>query len=225
MSYYTIINGEGTIESQAQTEVEAMRRAQEQADEHGESFFVSGPGIETDDEDDTDLGVEVEPSQMTIEMTLGADWGCDHTDEDGNAYARVLEHAIAQAFPRAEVSVSYSSRDPNDRIDADSGIADEIRDAVLPRAWELFCARNFDANATIAALKVTAKTLALETTKGTHTGTLREICEWQSEYQGGFETLVLADDERIDVSDVEWDAENIEATEAAVIDAITRASR
>lgn len=58
---YTIINGEGTSEHHAQTERDAYRLAQDLANDHGESYFVSKKGDELDG--DENLGDEVAPTQ------------------------------------------------------------------------------------------------------------------------------------------------------------------
>lgn len=61
MSHYTIINGDGTIEMQAESRERAFVVASEMATERGEPFFVSGPGIATDPDDDDDIGEQVDP--------------------------------------------------------------------------------------------------------------------------------------------------------------------
>lgn len=61
MTTYTVINGEGTIEMQADSREQAFAVASEMATEHDEPFFVSGPGIATDPDDDDDIGEQVDP--------------------------------------------------------------------------------------------------------------------------------------------------------------------
>ena len=51
----------------------------------------------------------------------------------------------------------------------------------------------------------------ISTTKGTHTGTLREVCAWQAEYQGGFATV-----DGVDVDTVDFDADDLSECVAEV---------
>ena len=41
----------------------------------------------------------------------------------------------------------------------------------------------------------------IETTKGSHEGTLEEVWAWQEEHQGSFASLVLPTGERVDVAE------------------------
>ena len=61
---------------------------------------------------------------------------------------------------------------------------------------------------------MTTTTYTISTAKGTNTGTLRAVCEWQTEMQGAFATISCGDIE-IDVDGVDFDAEEIELAVAA----------
>lgn len=65
-------------------------------------------------------------------------------------------------------------------------------------------------NATIARA-LTLGSLTISTTKGSHTGTLAEVCAWQAEHQGA-----IADVCGVDVSDIDFDGDDIDAAIAAV---------
>ena len=58
-------------------------------------------------------------------------------------------------------------------------------------------------------------THTITTAKGTHTGTLAEVCRWQAEYQGAY-----ADIDGVDVSGIEMDLDDVDAAVAAVRAAI-----
>lgn len=61
----------------------------------------------------------------------------------------------------------------------------------------------------------------ITTTKGSHTGSLRAICAWQAEMQGGMASIEV-DGETYDVSDVEFDGGEMDDTIAAVTKAVSR---
>lgn len=65
-------------------------------------------------------------------------------------------------------------------------------------------------------------TATIETTKGTHTGTIRSCVAWQREMQGAMATLVVGD-LRVDVDGIDYGAESVEADIAATLAAIEAA--
>ena len=70
-------------------------------------------------------------------------------------------------------------------------------------------------------MNATQNTVAkLTTTKGSTTGTIREICEWQAEMQGAFADLEI-ESESYDVSGVVFDREEIDQSVSAVLAVIT----
>jgi hypothetical protein len=67
----------------------------------------------------------------------------------------------------------------------------------------------------------TQATYTITTTKGAHTGTLREVCAWQSEQQGGMASIEVGG-ESYDVDAIDFDAADLDAAERAVREAIER---
>lgn len=73
MSNYTISTGEGGELGTVQGSLsEARRSAQESANERGETVYLSGPGIDVDEDDDTDIGEAFAPtaSKPTISISF-----------------------------------------------------------------------------------------------------------------------------------------------------------
>ncbi len=58
---------------------------------------------------------------------------------------------------------------------------------------------------------------SIETAKGDFHGTIEDVCAWQAEYQGPFASLILEDGTEVDVDDIEFRADDIEGTVAAVM--------
>lgn len=76
-----------------------------------------------------------------LSITVGADWGCEHSIEDGENYAAFAQQYLAQAFGGVTVEVEYDDNHiGRDAISA--GWADldksEVRE-VLQQAWDAFC--------------------------------------------------------------------------------------
>lgn len=63
-------------------------------------------------------------------------------------------------------------------------------------------------------------TYTIETVKGRSSGTLHDVCTWQAEHQGAYATLVMPSGETVDVSGIEFNAEEIETTMDEVRDQI-----
>ena len=55
------------------------------------------------------------------------------------------------------------------------------------------------------------ETVTIETAKGSHTGSLKDVCAWQGRVQGAFATIGT-----LDVDAVDFDAEDIGSTKWAV---------
>ena len=63
----------------------------------------------------------------------------------------------------------------------------------------------------------------ITTAKGSYTGTLRAVCDWQSEHQGARAVIAFGSVE-VDVDDVDFDADdlsNVVATVRALFAAVT----
>lgn len=62
----------------------------------------------------------------------------------------------------------------------------------------------------------------INTAKGTHTGTLREVCAWQAEMQGSYARITV-DALEVDVDDIDFDGEDLDAAVTIVQRAIDAA--
>jgi hypothetical protein len=70
-------------------------------------------------------------------------------------------------------------------------------------------------------MTITASSLAsISTANGNHTGTIRSCCEFQVEYQGSFASIDCGSAVSVDVSEIDFDADDIDAAIAAVIAAV-----
>lgn len=91
---YSITNGDGTIYYSGMSRDRAHARAREEADEHGEPFFVRPVGEESDG--DEDLGEQVDPSE-------------DDEEDDEELVQRALEHlgdhSTVHSFERATTTL------------------------------------------------------------------------------------------------------------------------
>lgn len=76
-----------------------------------------------------------------VAITIGADWGCDHTDDDGRAYAAFVDRWFAaRGVPVcADYDPGHLGRDT---IDSDKYTEDDVR-AMLQQCWEAFCAADW----------------------------------------------------------------------------------
>ena len=53
-----------------------------------------------------------------------------------------------------------------------------------------------------------ATTYTITTAKGSHTGTLRAVCDWQAEHQGA-RAVIACGDLEVDVDGVDFDADDL----------------
>lgn len=78
----------------------------------------------------------------SINITIGSDWGCDHTDDDGYAYAEHVQSALETAYPGADVTVDYDRYAVRDTIsigDDDGQVEIDGVTEVMVQAWDSWC--------------------------------------------------------------------------------------
>ena len=94
------------------------------------------------------MSAKASTAQLRLEVTIGADWGCEHTDEDGENYAAFVRTHLANAYRGVAVSVSYDARATLDKFDCSCCDldTDEVR-TELQDAWEAFCEDDWPARA------------------------------------------------------------------------------
>lgn len=152
---YAIYTGEGNeLSNGIQSRTVAMQKAQDWANERGESVFVTGPGIDVDADDDEDIGLEVEPEEDDDDCSAnyivlqnnhwGADGAVDEV-EHLNACERMQEwlneHAPENAVidvmpcPRGQIEGLYREDSPGNRWLVRSGSEPKIEELV-GEAWE-----------------------------------------------------------------------------------------
>ena len=76
-----------------------------------------------------------------INVTLGSNWGCQNTDEDGEAYASFAQHWLQQAYPdTTTVTASFNSAFQKDGISIYCTVVSEsdVRES-LDKCWVAFC--------------------------------------------------------------------------------------
>ena len=95
-----------------------------------------------------EAGVEIpEAIDYMIDVTIGSDWGCDHTEEEGIGYADHVLLTLQRAFPGYAIDVTYDANNGEDKVLAFD--EQDVKD-VLHTAWDTWCSESW-----AAFLKVT----------------------------------------------------------------------
>ena len=85
---------------------------------------------------------------LELTVTIGADWGCEHTADEGSGYAEFVEQCLKRHLPGVNVDVSYDGdhlgRDAIAMSDVETGLEiQEVRE-LIQECWDDWCSEGWE---------------------------------------------------------------------------------
>lgn len=79
------------------------------------------------------------PHLQYLKVSIGCDWGVDHSDEDGENYAAFVQDYLKEIYPRLNIRAEYDNSSQNDAIDSEhSGYSLQSIKETIQQAWEMW---------------------------------------------------------------------------------------